>query len=216
MPPTATQTQATPTPPNYGAPQPPPAPVQQIAPAPVATSGKTNLSYGQFFGRALTASLVAPLGFFIAGLLFFGLIAGCTAVFASGADDAAAGPVGSTASIDGVEGADDVVLVVDVSGTILAEGIGGGLFGNVAGGDTIRDQLEAAAEDDDIDAVVLRLNTPGGSVVGSERITDGIAAVQAAGKPVVAHVTEISASGGMWAMAPACLLYTSPSPRDRG
>ena len=169
----------------------------------MATSGKTNLSYGQFFGRALTASLVAPLGFFIAGLLFFGLIAGCTAVFASGADDAAAGPVGSTASIDGVEGADDVVLVVDVSGTILAEGIGGGLFGNVAGGDTIRDQLEAAAEDDDIDAVVLRLNTPGGSVVGSERITNGIAAVQAAGKPVVAHVTEISASGGMWAMAPA-------------
>ena len=146
--------------------------------------------------------MVAPIGFLLAGLLFFGLIAGCTAALSSQPVDT--GPLAVTQHVDGVDGASNVVLVVDVNGVILAEGGGLGPFGGaIAGGDTIQSQLEAAAEDDDIDAVILRLNTPGGSPVGSARISEGVNAVQAAGKLVVAHVTEISASGGMWAMAPA-------------
>ena len=192
--------------PAASAPAPPaPQPPAPTASAPVpgpATGQKGHLSYGQFFGRALTASLVAPIGFLLAGLLFFGLIAGCTAALSSQPVDT--GPLAVTQHVDGVDGASNVVLVVDVNGVILAEGGGLGPFGGaIAGGDTIQSQLEAAAEDDDIDAVILRLNTPGGSPVGSARISEGVNAVQAAGKPVVAHVTEISASGGMWAMAPA-------------
>jgi protease-4 len=119
-------------------------------------------------------------------------------------------PIGSTEHIDGVDGADDLVLVIDVEGVILADAGGAGPFGGLlAGGMSIKEQLEAAADDDDVDAVILRLNTPGGSVVGSELITDGVTAVQAAGKPVIAHVTEISASGGMWAMAPADRIVAS-------
>ncbi len=176
-------------------------PVQQAPAAPV----KQHLSYWQFLLRAITAAVVAPIGFVITTILFFAMVAGCTAAIA--ADDTGsidADPLASTEHIDGVSGSADVVLVVDVSGVILAEGSGASPFGGViAGGDTIKEQLEAAAADPDVEAVILRLNTPGGSVVGSELITDGVAAVQAAGKPVVAHVTEISASGGMWAMAPA-------------
>lgn len=177
----------------------------------VAAPAKTHLSYWQFLLRAITAALVAPIGFAIATLLFFALIAGCTAAIAG---DAAApvadDPIGTTEHIDGDEGASDVVLVVDVEGVILADSGGAGPFGGtVAGGAEIKEQLEAAAQDDDVRAVILRLNTPGGSVVGSELITDGVAAVQAAGKPVVAHVTEISASGGMWAMAPADRIVAS-------
>lgn len=172
--------------------------------------GRTHLSYGQFLGRAVTAALVAPIGFAVATLLFFALIAGCTAAISGGAGPTDGGPIGSTTHIDGDEGADDVVLVVDIEGVILAESGGSGPFGGIlTGGTETKDKLEAAAEDDDIRAVVLRLNTPGGSVVGSELITDGVAAVQAAGKPVVAHVTEISASGGMWAMAPADRIIAS-------
>lgn len=173
-------------------------------------SARTHLSYGQFLGRAITAALVAPIGFAIATVAFFALIAGCTAAISGGGAPQTSDPIGSTEHIDGKEGADDVVLVVDVEGVILADAGGAGPFGGVlAGGNEIKDQLEAAAEDNDVEAVILRLNTPGGSVVGSELITDGVAAVQAAGKPVVAHVTEISASGGMWAMAPADRIVAS-------
>ncbi len=159
----------------------------------------------------ITAALVAPIGFAIATIMFFVLIAGCTAALTSGdsasVDDS---PIAATDHIDGVDGAENVILVIDVEGVILADAGGAGPFGGtLAGGRDIKEQLEAAAEDDTIVAVILRLNTPGGSVVGSELITDGVAAVQAAGKPVVAHVTEISASGGMWAMAPADRIVAS-------
>lgn len=187
------------------APPPPHAAHAIVTPAAAAPAGRSHLSYGQFLGRAITTALVAPIGFAIALIGFFALVAGCTAAATAGDPSADPdSPIGSTEHIDGVDGADNVILVIDVQGTILADGGGAGPFGGVvAGGDTIKEQLEAAAEDDDVVAVILRLNTPGGSVVGSELITDGVAAVQAAGKPVIAHVTEISASGGMWAMAPA-------------
>ncbi len=185
-----------------------PAPAGTPSPATSDTRQRPHLSYGQFLGRAVTASLVAPLGFLLAMFGLFALAAGCVAAIGSAAGDPAVvegqSPLASTTHLDGTAGADDVVLVVDVSGPILSSGGGLGPFGGVlASGDVIKDQLEAAAGDDEIDAVVLRLNTPGGSVVGSELISDGVLTVQEAGKPVVAHVTEISASGGMWAMAPA-------------
>ncbi len=177
----------------------------------MAPAASGHLSYGQFLGRALTAALVAPIGFIV---VLFGLVilaAGCTAALGAGATGSTSSdPIAVTDHIDGDEGADAVILVVDVQGVILADDGGIGPFGGlVAGGEQIKEQLEAAATDADIDAVILRMNTPGGSVVGSELIVDGVAAVQAAGKPVVAHVTEISASGGMWAMAPADRIVAS-------
>ena len=182
---------------------PPPTPAAAIV-TPAAPAARSHLSYGQFLGRSITAALVAPLGLAIGLVGFFALIAGCTAAIGGDAAPVDDSPIAITDHIDGVDGAEDLILVIDVEGVILADGGGLGPFGGVvAGGNTIKEQLEAAAEDDEIDAVILRLNTPGGSVVGSELITDGVAAVQAAGKPVIAHVTEISASGGMWAMAPA-------------
>lgn len=204
---TPASTAPTPPPPRPGDATAGPAAATAVGAAPTTP----HLSYGQFLLRAITAALVAPVGFAVATLLFFVLIAGCTAAIAG--DAAAPGgddPIANTEHIDGDDGADDVVLVIDVEGVILADAGGAGPFGGIlAGGTEIKDQLEAAADDDDVRAVILRLNTPGGSVVGSQLITDGVAAVQAADKPVVAHVTEISASGGMWAMAPADRIVAS-------
>lgn len=196
--------------PSQASAPPPPGPAQAIVAPAAPQAARSQLSYGQFLGRAITTALVAPIGFAIAVLGFFVFIAGCTAALSGNASAPSTSPISTTDHIDGVEGADDVILVIDVEGVILADGGGAGPFGGVvAGGDTIKEQLEAAAEDDDVDAVILRLNTPGGSPVGSALISDGVAAVQAAGKPVIAHVTEISASGGMWAMAPADRIVAS-------
>lgn len=211
-------TASTPPPPASRLPDPPPAgqgapsTVPPVAPpppvvgqAPVAQQTRSHLGYGQFLLRTVTAALVAPIGFVIVIFAMFAFVAGCAAALSgAGASSDGDDPIGSTEHIDGVDGADDLVLVIDVEGVILADAGGAGPFGGLlAGGMSIKEQLEAAAEDDEVDAVILRLNTPGGSVVGSQLITDGVAAVQEAGKPVIAHVTEISASGGMWAMAPA-------------
>jgi len=68
----------------------------------------------------------------------------------------------------------------------------------VAGADTIADLLTQARLDDDVAAVVLRVNSPGGSVFASERIRREVQGLQAAGKPVVASMSNVAASGGYW------------------
>ncbi len=170
------------------------------------TSGR--LSFGQFLGRALTVAVLAPLSLIVVPVAFLMLLGvALTAAATAPLDD----PLLAAVSIGGEPLADDWVLVVPVEGPILANGGGLGPFGGmVAGGDELKRLLTDAAIDDRVQAVVLEVNTPGGSITGSISITDGIRAVQAAGKPVVVYVSELSASGGMWAMAPADTIVASP------
>jgi protease-4 len=154
-----------------------------------------RLSFGQFVGRAVTVNLLAPVGLFLAPLAFLvllGLLV-AAAVTVQGDD-----PLLAASSIGGDPGAGDWVLVVPVEGPILIDAGGLGPFGGAtAGGEQLKRLLTDAADDDRVRAVVLEVNSPGGSITGSIAITDGIRAVQEAGKPVVAYVSEISASGGV-------------------
>jgi protease IV len=68
----------------------------------------------------------------------------------------------------------------------------------LAGADTIAGLLTQARLDDDVAAVVLRVNSPGGSVFASERIRRELRSLQSAGKPVVASMSNVAASGGYW------------------
>jgi protease-4 len=90
-------------------------------------------------------------------------------------------------------GGDEIGVVV-VQGEIV-DGDGDEM---TAGGDTIAALLDDALRDDDIKAVLLRVNSPGGSVFASEKIRRGVLALQAAGKPVVASMSTLAASGGYW------------------
>ncbi len=163
-----------------------------------------GLGYGAFLARAVTVAALVPLtavGVLMALLLPVVLIGLVVGEGEGGPTDTKVGP---TRHLAGTDGAADVVLVVRVRGPILADQGGGWLFGGEAtGGYAVKKVLERAAADRKIDAVVLELSTPGGSVVGSEAIADGVALVKKAGKPVIAHVTELSASGGVWAMVAA-------------
>ncbi|MGW0161101.1 signal peptide peptidase SppA [Mycobacterium sp. NPDC003323] len=93
------------------------------------------------------------------------------------------------------------IAVVTLHGPIVS-GRGGPQmlpFGNSsAGGDTIAAALREAAADDEVSAIVLRVDSPGGSVVGSETIWREVVRARDAGKPVVASMGSVAASGGYY------------------
>lgn len=77
--------------------------------------------------------------------------------------------------------------------------------------DDLSDALLKAAETDSVKAVVLRVNSPGGSNTASEQILDGVRAVKAAGKPVVVSMGTYGASGGYWIASEASEIVAQPT-----
>jgi len=106
------------------------------------------------------------------------------------------------------DGGDPNVAVVTAAGTIVD---GEAAPGVAAGGDTIAGYLRRALEDDDVKAVVLRVDSPGGSAFASEIIRDEVLALKAAGKPVVVSMGSLAASGGYWISAPGDEIWASPT-----
>ncbi|MFV0496127.1 signal peptide peptidase SppA [Mycobacterium sp.] len=105
------------------------------------------------------------------------------------------------------------IAVVTVAGTIV-NGRGGpqGLpFGPAnAGGDTIAAALREVAVDDSVSAVVLRVDSPGGSVTASETIWREVERTREAGKPVVASMASVAASGGYYISMGADAIVANP------
>ena len=79
------------------------------------------------------------------------------------------------------------------------------------GGDTTAKQIRDARLDAKIKAIILRVNSPGGSVSASEVIREELAAAREAGKPVVVSMGGMAASGGYWISTPANYIIASPS-----
>jgi protease-4 len=109
---------------------------------------------------------------------------------------------------------DPTVAVITVAGPIVGGRGGPGLspFGrSSAGGDTIAAALRQATADDDVKAVVLRVDSPGGSVTASETIWREVGRVRAAGKPVVASMGSVAASGGYYVAMAAEVVLANPA-----
>ncbi|EDW6542372.1 signal peptide peptidase SppA [Salmonella enterica subsp. enterica] len=104
----------------------------------------------------------------------------------------------------------------DTGGTIAVIFANGAIMdgeetpGNV-GGDTTASQIRDARLDPKVKAIVLRVNSPGGSVNASEVIRAELAAAKAAGQPVVVSMGGMAASGGYWISTPANYIVASPS-----
>ncbi|EPC0818024.1 signal peptide peptidase SppA [Escherichia albertii] len=101
----------------------------------------------------------------------------------------------------------DSIGVVFANGAIMD---GEETQGNV-GGDTTAAQIRDARLDPKVKAIVLRVNSPGGSVTASEVIRSELAAARAAGKPVVVSMGGMAASGGYWISTPANYIVANPS-----
>jgi protease-4 len=79
------------------------------------------------------------------------------------------------------------------------------------GSDTLAAQLREARYDDDVKAVVLRIDSPGGSTFASEVIRREVAELRADGKPVVASMSTLAASGGYYIAMDADRIVASPA-----
>lgn len=105
------------------------------------------------------------------------------------------------------------IAVVTVAGPIVS-GKGGRqmspMGSSSSGGDTIAAALRQAAADDDIDAIVLRVDSPGGSVTGSETIWREVVRTRERGKPVVASMGAVAASGGYYVSMAADAIVANP------
>ncbi len=99
------------------------------------------------------------------------------------------------------------VAVIVAKGTIL----NGTQKPGTIGGDSTAQLLRKARTNDKVKAVVLRVDSPGGSAFASEIIRQEVELLKAAGKPVVASMGTYAASGGYWISAPADKIYAAPS-----
>ena len=101
----------------------------------------------------------------------------------------------------------DKVAIVVAKGTILN---GNQKAGNVGGDSTAR-LLRKARLDDNVKAVVLQIDSPGGSTLASEVIRQEVLELKKAGKPVVSSMSTYAASGGYWIAANTDKIIASPS-----
>lgn len=104
-------------------------------------------------------------------------------------------------------GSGDAVGIVYVAGNI----VDGNAPPGTAGGDTIADLIEKALTDDKIKALVVRIDSPGGSVLASEKIRQALATARSEGLPIVASMGPVAASGGYWVATAADEIYAQPS-----
>lgn len=105
------------------------------------------------------------------------------------------------------EHGDEKVGVIVASGEILD----GEHSPGIVGGDSLSKLLREARKDDDLAAVVLRIDSPGGSIMASEVIRREVAALRASGKPIVASMGTVAASGGYYIAMDADRIIAAPA-----
>jgi protease-4 len=95
--------------------------------------------------------------------------------------------------------------------TIAGDIVDGDAGPGTAGAETIVRALDRALRDRDLKALVLRVDSPGGSVLASERIRQAVLAAKAKGLPVVVSMGNLAASGGYWVSTAGDKIYAEPS-----
>ncbi|MEE9434484.1 MAG: signal peptide peptidase SppA [Sphingorhabdus sp.] len=100
----------------------------------------------------------------------------------------------------------DPIAVITAAGTIVDGEAGPG----TAAGESVSKLIYDAVEDDDVKAIVLRVDSPGGSVLASEQIRLALEAAKAKKLPIVVSMANLAASGGYWISTPADVIFAEP------
>jgi protease IV len=114
------------------------------------------------------------------------------------------GEYGSGSRIALIEAAGEIV-----DGTTHHDGMIGD--GNTIAGDDMAAAIRQATKDQEVKAILLRIDSPGGSVTASDQILDAVKKAQAAGKPVVVSMGMLAASGGYYISTSANRIVADPA-----
>ena len=116
--------------------------------------------------------------------------------------------VGFSIGLSGKVSYKNKIAVIPIKGTISTENGGGDFFrSGTVGSGYIVGFLEVANKDKNVKAIILNINSPGGTVVGSKEIADAVKKVD---KPVVALIREVGASGAYWIASAADVIVADP------
>ncbi len=109
-------------------------------------------------------------------------------------------------------GNDGTIALIAAEGAIVDGGSSQSAWdGKQMGGDTIAAAIKAAADDPAVKAILLRVNSPGGSALASDVILDQLRKAQGRGKKVVVSMGPVAASGGYWISMYADAIFASPA-----
>ena len=123
-----------------------------------------------------------------------------TLMIARGAKDDDDGETFRQIAFDDYLGRIKPTLTGDAIGVVVAEGeiVDGAAPAGTIGGTSTAELIRRARENKDVKAVILRVDSPGGSSFGSELVRRELEVTRAAGKPVVISMGNVAASGGYW------------------
>lgn len=122
----------------------------------------------------------------VAFMLFFLLVVGGLAVKNAAGDKS------------GFSSSGQVIGVINIDGAITGSSTAGIMESSNAGSLDIMEKIKIAREREDVKAVVLRINSPGGTAAASQEIAQELDKLRAEGKPVVTSMGDMCASGGYW------------------
>ena len=101
------------------------------------------------------------------------------------------------------------IAIIEVNGAIVSGKSGGSYRGSgLAGADEIIQAIRAADQNPDVEAMLLKVNSPGGSVVASDQIYEELNSLT---KPIVVLMGELAASGGYYISMAADFIIANPN-----
>jgi protease-4 len=106
-----------------------------------------------------------------------------------------------------------VIAFIQGEGMIVEGNGSPGLFDSTQelGGDSISKAILDAVDDDEVKAIIFRVDSPGGSATASDQVWNAVAKARAKGKPVIINMSGVAASGGYWVSMGADKIIAEPS-----
>jgi protease-4 len=110
----------------------------------------------------------------------------------------------------GIGRGDGKIVLINIEGSIVGGRSGFGMFGSESGADDIAKQIKRAGEDSSVKAIILRINSPGGSAAASQELYEEVRKARENDKIVVASMSDVAASGGYYVACGADKIVANP------